>query len=234
MYDHTNDTESSKTVGIKPPGAGGHLKSKEKFLKWFGESWPIMQQLNQERVERAMNNLCWYNGQYDKAMEYRATLTGDREVKIAPKMVPVVVNHIFDLIEQGIARLSRFKSNIKTLPHSQEQADRVSADLVDSILKQINRMNKFDMKLQELQRWKSVFGEIFLDIEWDPLIGDKLEDGKRIGDVKYKITPSFYKFFEPCGRYEDARYCIEIHDIMHIDEVKISAELRPELCRYRS
>ena len=213
-------THDDEQVTIKPPWVGDAHKSEKKFLAWFKEYYPHIEKQNQNRVEQLFNNLLWYTGQYDHSKEYRMSLGGNREEKLSPRKVPLVVNHIFDLTEQRIARLSRFKSNVKALPVNDEFEDKKSAEFADLILRQLNRQNKFDLKLQEIERWNAVFGEMFLGVEWDETIGDKDEDGNRIGDVRYSLDPPFFKLFDSKRHYDESRWCIDIYRVMHVEEVK--------------
>jgi hypothetical protein len=217
-YDHLTDDE--QRVTITPPWVKNAYKSEKKFLEWFKEYYPYIESVNRERVEQLFNNLLWYTGQYDQAKEYRLSLGGNREEKLIPRRVPLVVNHLFDLTEQKIARLTRFKSNVKALPVNDEFEDKKSAEFADLILRQLNNQNQFDLKLQEIERWNAVFGEMFLDIDWDPTIGDKDKDGNRIGDVKYRLAPPFFKMFDTKRHYEEVKWSIEVHRIMHFEEVK--------------
>lgn len=214
------ETQDEQEMSIIPPWVNNALKSKTKFLEWFKKHYPHIEKTNQDRIECLFNNLLWFTGQYDQSKEYRLSLGGNREEKITPKKVPLVVNHIFDLTEQRIARLSRFKSNVKALPVNDEFEDKKSAEFADLILRQLNRQNQFDLKLQEIERWNAVFGEMYLDIEWNPRIGDTDEKGNPIGDVKYNLAPPFFKLFDCKRHYDDVRWCVEIHKVMHIEEVK--------------
>lgn len=205
---------------IVPPWVNDACKSEKKWLEWHKTHYPHIEEVNQERIEQQFNNLLWFTGQYDSAKEYRLSAGGDREYKLTPKKVPLVVNHLFDLTEQRIARLSRFKSNVKSLPVNDEFEDKKSAEFADLILRQLNRQNKFDLKLQEIERWNAVFGEMFLNIDWNPNIGDKGKKGKRLGDVKYNLAPPFFKLFDQKRHYDDCRWVLEIHEIIHIEEAK--------------
>lgn len=219
MYDD-DDGRGESTVSIVPPWVNNAHKSEKKFLEWFNEYYPHIEKANEERIEQLFNNLLWYTGQYDHAKEYRLSLGGNREEKITPKKVPLVVNHLFDLTEQKISRLSRFKSNVKALPVNDEFEDKKSAEFADLILKQLNRQNQFDLKLQEIERWNAVFGEMYLNIEWNEYIGDVNEKGKRIGDVCYKLAPPFYKLFDMKRHFDECRWVIEIYEVLHHEEVK--------------
>ena len=205
---------------IIPPWVNNVVKSEKKFLQWFKDTYPILEKANQDRIEQLFNNLLWYTGQYDHSKEYRLSLGGNREEKLTPKKVPLVVNHMFDLTEQRIARLSRFKSNVKALPVNDEFEDKKSAQFADLILRQLNRQNQFDLKLQEIERWNAVFGEMYLNVEWNQRIGDKDKKGERIGDVQYTLAPPFFKLFDSKRHYTQSKWVIEIHEVLHVEEVK--------------
>lgn len=223
-------TSDEQEKSITPVWVGNAHKSDKKLLEWFNDTYPHLENLNKDRIEGIFNNLLWFTGQYDSSLEYRKSSGGNREKQKVSRKVPLVVNHIFDLTEQRIARLSRFKSNVKALPVNDEFEDKKSAQFADLILKQLNRQNRFDLKLQEIERWNGVFGEMYLNIDWNPKIGDLDEKGRPLGDVKYTLAPPFFKMFDPKRSYDATRWCLEVHEVLHFEEVKkkYGKEVKPK------
>lgn len=223
-FDAFNDEDSSAdraSSPIKPIWVDNSHKSKEKTLTWFKDTYPILERLSRPRIENMCNNLYWFTGDWGKVMEYRLAIPGKRDVVIPRRTLPFVVNHLFDLTEQKIARLSRFKPSITVLPANDEANDKISAEFADTVLKHLSRQNNFDTLLQEIERWNAVFGEMYIGIEWNDKIGDVHPEKKeRIGDVEYKLKEPFYVFPEPKRKWSDVSYLIEIYDIMHVEEVK--------------
>jgi hypothetical protein len=98
----------------------------------------------------------------------------------------------------------------------------VSAQFAEMVLKHLSRINNLDLLLQEIERWKKVFGEIFLSIEWDKTKGDVNPKTKeRVGEVCYKLKEPFYIFPEPKRRWEDVSYMIEIYEVINVEEARV-------------
>lgn len=225
MHSDSDGSDTEKRVEIKPIWFENSHKTPEKILAWFKDTLPTLEKINRDRICTQVNNLAWFNGDWEAALNRGVVRKGKRDKPIPRRTIPFVVNHLYDLLEQRIARLSRFKPAVTILPANDEHRDRVSSQFAELILKQINRLNQFDTKLQETERWNAVYGEMYLDIEWNPKIGDKekdeeTEEEKRIGDVEYSLCPPMFKLLEPKRKYQDVRWCIEIHEIIHVEEAK--------------
>lgn len=197
-------------------------KSKKERVKWFQETRPTLELLSEPRIVTQINNLLWYTGEYDKTLEYRIVVPGRGEASVPRKIVPRIFNHLYDITEQRVSRLSRLKPSFEVVPTNRQEADRTSARLMDICLKAVARRVQMDHLMQEIERWTAVFGECLIDIVWDPYIGDKVAQGKteRIGDVAVKIKEPWYYFPEPKRRYVDVNWMIMIDDIVHVEEAR--------------
>lgn len=214
--------QESEYGPIKPVWVNGANKDKKKFVEWFNNTAKTIVRINQDRIFEQTQNLLWYTGEW----EYwyagrRAIVPGKLSGEGAERRTqPVVINHLYDLTEQRISRLSRYKPAFDVLPANEEYRDRTAAKLQKQILDFIARRQQVDFKITELERWNAVFGEIYLMVEWNDSLGDKRKDGTRTGDVSWKIRDPRWVFLDPKRQYEDCRWAIEIFEVINREEAK--------------
>ena len=222
-----NARSGERIKAIKPLWAESSPTSKSTVLKWFYENLPILEDIHEPRIRGQQNNILWYTGEYDPNMEYRL-VTPEKVVRPVPKyQLPVVVNHIYDLTEQRVARLSQYKPAYDCLPKNNEDSDRINARLMKTILDDVNRRNNFDFLMQAVERWCAVLGERFLGFRWNDELGDK--DPKTqapVGDVEVVLKEPFYVLYEPKMDWRKVGFIIEIDEIAHVEEVKAKYDLK--------
>jgi len=220
VFNEYSDVAASNKEPLKPIWFENAYKTDKKTIKWFRNTLPILEELAKDRIAEYKNNLCWYMGWFDQTQEYTFRIPNNRDVVLPKRIMPVVISHLTDLTEQHVSHLSQFKPNVYVGPANNEHRDKVSADLGQMVVKYINQKNQFEELMQRLQRWKRVFGEIYLDIGWDKSIGDKDDKGNPIGDVCYRIKEPWFVFPEPKRHWREVSYVIDIEEIIHIEEAR--------------
>lgn len=167
--------------------------------------------------------MLWYTGEYDKTSEYRIVVPGRSDITVPRKMLPRIFNHLHDITEQRVSKLSRLQPSFEVVPTNQENKDRLVSRLLKVALEAMKRRVLMDFLMQEVERWNSVFGEMYVGIEWDADIGDRVGKGKleRVGDVKvYPKAPWTILPF-PCRHWDEVKSVIDIESIMHIEEARV-------------
>lgn len=209
---------------IKPPWTvWGRRSSEEERLDWFLNARPVLEKISEERIEEATNNLLWYTGEYDKTLEYRMVLPNQTgEQRIPRKLLPRIFNQLFELTEQNVSRLCRYRADFEVVPTNREEKDRVVARLLDLALQAMARRERIDFLMPEIERWKTVFGELLVWVEWDKNIGDRkgFRSLERVGDVQIKLFEPWRFFPEPRHSRHDVTWMIVIKDIIHIEEAR--------------
>lgn len=196
------------------------------ILEWFSDCFPTIEEVNRERIERFFNNIMWYTGEYDRTLEYRVSAPGRRDFSLPRKVLPFVINHLYDLTEQRVSSLSAYKPIFEVDPANKQWKDKLLAKGQKMILDRLARINNFDLMLIEAERTNAICGESYVGIEYDKRIGDKKGD-ERVGDVKFKIKYPWYVFLNPQRRsYGEQDWVIEIDGIYHIDEVRSRYKVR--------
>lgn len=219
------DTEH-RTEPIIPPWKA--LKDRKKvdgqdsFLTWFERTLPVLEGLSESRIETFVNNQLWYTGEYDKTLEYRVVVPGRGESSVTRRTLPRIFNHLHDITEQRVSKLSRYKPGFDVVPTNSEDNDRVVSRLIKTATEAVARRVHIEFLMQEIERWVAVFGEVYLGVEWNPDIGDRKSRGslERVGDVDVYVKPPWTVFPEPKRKWEDVRWCIDIESIMQVDEAK--------------
>jgi hypothetical protein len=160
--------------------------------------------------------------EYDRTLEYRIAVPGKTEVSISRRTLPRIFNHLHDITEQRVSKLSRYKPGFEVVPTNAENNDRVVSRLIKTALEAIARRVHIEFMMQELERWTAVFGECYLGIEWNPHIGDRESRGslERVGDVDVFVKAPWTVFPEPKRKYEEVKWAIDIESIMQIDECR--------------
>lgn len=219
------DTEH-RTAPIVPPWKA--LKDRKKadgkdtFIDWFEETLPILEGLSESRIETFVNNQLWYTGEYDKTLEYRVVVPGRGEASVTRRTLPRIFNHLHDITEQRVSKLSRYKPGFEVVPTNAEDNDRVVSRLIKTAVDATARRVHFEFLMQEIERWVAVLGEVYLGIEWNEDIGDRKKRGslERVGDVDVYVKPPWTVFPEPKRKWEDVKWTIDIESIMQIDEAR--------------
>lgn len=154
------------------------LDDEKELLKWLNNTYDILKTHATARVERQRRNLAAYKGIHYQAQDIRT-----REV-ITRANVPVsrtpraIANHAFDLIEQHVSRLTKFRPAVSVLPKHNEHRDKIAAKISEDIIEAIWDKNEIDYMFQKMARIKRILGEVYLLIEWDPNLGDLHPDYK--------------------------------------------------------
>lgn len=215
------DTE---VATFTPPWTIWKTGSKQKKEEWFKDHLYSLQKLSERRIETHVNNLLWYTGEYDKTLEYRMIIPSRGEQPIPRRVLPRIFNHLFDITEQRVSRLSRYKPSFDIVPaNSGESADRSATTLTKLCLERIGRRVLIDHLMQAIERWSAVFGEVLVGIDWDKNLGDKVKRGsvERTGDVDIYIKPPWTYFPEPKAQWSDVTWCLDIWKIVHFEEARV-------------
>lgn len=203
-----------------------YAATKQGKEEWFKDHLKPIQEISRYRIETHINNLLWYTGEYDKTFEYRMIIPARGEQPIPRRMLPRIFNHLFDITEQRVSRLSRYKPSFDVAPTNNESNDQQTARLIKTCLQAIGRRVHMDFMMQSIERWTAVFGEVLVGIDWNNNIGDRagFATVERIGDVDIYIKEPWTYFPEPKAKWEDVTWCIDIFEIMHYQEARVKYE----------
>ena len=160
-------------------------KDNEKaILAWLQGELRFLQDEARERLRLMRRNIALYKGIQYETQDVRRDLrdrSGDRSRNVRK----IVVNHLFDLTQNRISRLIKFKPAVAILPTNDEHGDKVSAKATEQLLRHIWYLENFEGDLApEMATVSNIMGESYLFVTWDPDKGDKNpnspEEGEKI------------------------------------------------------
>lgn len=218
------DTTLDNNARISPiePAWKAVKKKTDDYITWFQETGSTLQYQSEARIQTMVNNLLWYTGEYDRTAEYRISVPGRGDTQIPRKILPRIFNHLHDITEQRVSKLSRIKPSFDTVPTNKEEKDRLVARLMKYALDAMARRVQIEFLFQEIERWTAVFGECYIGVEWNKNIGDRQgkDTYERVGDVDVYLKAPWTVFPEPKRHWGEVGWCFDIESIMHIEEAR--------------
>lgn len=209
------------------------------ILAWLKKEVNIRESAHSEFFRECYRNLQAYKGAYHKKPG-RQTDSNSEVSPLNKYTSKYVVNHLYELTENMTSRMTRLKPAVDVLPSNDEYEDKVSAKAVELLLKHMMYLNDLDMVMQKAHRQRIIFGESFVEVFWNPELGDLHPDyiklrasGKvdvlkasinkdtpiRVGDVALRSLLPWNVLLENCDDYEHSKSVI-IKKLIHIDELR--------------
>ena len=234
LFDNLAESSDTQKVKAKPYHTVAKKDDKEK-LKWLNEVVTDLMKINDDYHHRVKNNLATYRGSVYQTPASRSTYRQTERIPTS-RTERFVVNHLHDMTETKVAQMTRLKPAIQILPTNQEFSDKMAARATKMLMDHLWYINEMDRHLQSIHRYKKIFGEAWLFIEWDKYKGDKHPDsGKTIrsesgevlnvpddlmtGDVCYKLEVPWKVLLQFQDRFEDCEYMFRIRN-EHVDNLK--------------
>jgi len=153
-------------------------KTWPELAKWLiGEkNWLASE--SRDRFKKIENNLAIYKGVQYQSQSIKED-TRNQGIDRSTSITKIVANHIYDLTQNKVSRLIKYRPGITALPTSNELADRVGAKMSESLIRHIWYMQDFEGEIQnEFVKLVHLMGESYLATLWDPEAGDIAEDFK--------------------------------------------------------
>jgi hypothetical protein len=160
-------------------------RNEKAILNWLKTDLDHIKQQDHGRLEEIRRHIAIYrNQQFSQKVQFNKS-----EVEFGPKIKKnrinrMVINHIYDMVEQHVSRLVKFKPNVTFLPLSDEYIDKEAAKVDDVLWKHIRDTQKLDIKNEKNVRLSKICGEGFLAIEWDPDAGEESPSSKKLRSKK--------------------------------------------------
>ena len=239
-YDFFTNNTGDSAVSPNKPFFTTKGESKEDLLIWLKNEVAFRESINSEFFSECRKNLQAYRGSYFKKSSARQSDANE----IAPLnkfTSKYFVNHLYEMTENMVSRMTRVKPSVEVLPSNDEYADKISAKAVDLLLRHLYYINDIDLLMQKMHRQRLIFGESFTLIDWDDNAGDlhpeyvQLRDsGKlnklgevlgsntpiKVGDVSLRVELPWNILLENKMDYSDVKSII-IKKLVHIEELKL-------------
>lgn len=216
-----------------------------KLLKDLNEAHASLVEHDKDFRDLCLQHVALYQGMaIDKEITKKGRTFRDSEGAAgSTRFKHLIVNHLRDVTDSAVSRLSTFKPGVTVLPnHGVEFQDKAKAKVVKSWLDSYTYTNNIDDIRRKVQRDAFIFGEAYLLVEWDPSLGDihpaarrlkktvmietdegevKVTKVKRTGDVGLRPLVPFRVFPEPhpSNRYEQSSW-VMIEEVMYLEELK--------------
>lgn len=217
----------------------------KKLLAALNSAYKDLTEYDQPYRDECMQHVALYQGlSIEKQIDTKGRLFRDSEGTAGhTKFRHLIVNHLRDITDSAVSRLSTFKPSATVLPnHGVEFSDKAKAKVVKSWLDSFRYEHNVDDIRRKSQRDAFIFGEAYLLVEWDPEKGDihpsarklkktvtvETEDGevkvtkvKRVGDVGLRPVLPFKVFPEPhpSNRYDESNW-IMMEETEYLEKVR--------------
>lgn len=170
-WDPMEDIEES-SFGLTPYWSVDDIENDKKNLDWLKKSIDVCQNYYRDYAAVQMDNLMLYRGFQWLNQERLSNRFYDRDGVRTRRSPKVTLNHLYDITEQWVSRLTRYKPAVKVFPANPEWEDKQDAKVAQMGLDSVWYINRIDQRMQDLARWAKVCGDADLFIEWDPERGD--------------------------------------------------------------
>jgi hypothetical protein len=208
-------------------------KSKKDRHSWLKDVIDILVEQGQSRIAKQRAHLAQYRGiQQDLINRSRdVNYRGPRLNRINK----FIINHLHDLTETKVSQMAKIKPAVKALPKNDDHMDRESAKVADMVIQHLFELQRVDDKATKLQRGARIFGEMYLDIDWDAAKGDLhpayvqardaglVEDKDQplmTGDVISKLRYPWRKFLQRKPCFEECEYYFDV-DLVPTENLKL-------------
>lgn len=142
-------------------------ESDDEVLKWLRIMFENAKLRAQPRIRNWRDNVALYKGIHYRTMEVRnqdfRRDMGDRTIR-NPK---IVVNHVYNMVETKVAKMSRYRPSVAVLPTNNEWEDKCNTKTVKMLVD--NRWYEVDIDsfFRDGQRVCYIYGTAFLRVWWN-------------------------------------------------------------------
>lgn len=163
-------------------------KSKE-TLDWLNQTFDALKAGSSDRIQEIRKNLAAYKGLSYQGQDTRTKTNRDNQQPIPVKTTKLVVPHLYDMVEQHVSRLTKYRPAFSVMPVSDEHEDKMVAQISEEILDALFYQNDLDEIMRNSARAKRIMRQCYVMVLWNPNKGDlspaylnakKEADGKRI------------------------------------------------------
>jgi hypothetical protein len=175
----SDDQDSFEESKIRPLFTLEDLNDKDEVLKWVNDTYATELKRVLPYREQAIKHVGLYKGKF-----YSGSESGNRAGSSAglgissAKPSKLVVNHLFDLVNQRVARVLRSPSGVDIRPANSEYTDRIAAKVVKTWIDFVFYKINFDRIRARVSKAAFIMGEAYAWVRWNPEGGDFHPDWK--------------------------------------------------------
>jgi len=146
------------------------MDDEKELLKWLNLSVEKIQAKQRAVSQNMRDNLDTYRG--DDSRSQRSAELRTSEGVIRTRTPKLVVNHLYEITENLVSKMNKIKPAVEVLPTNDEFSDKNAAKAVKFLIEHLWYLNDMDRVMQQIHRFKYIFGEAYLFITWDKDAGD--------------------------------------------------------------
>ncbi len=166
------DYLETTNVVFKPLWTLPDLFDEDELLKWCQNTVDGCVDYYGRYFITQQNNLRLYQGLHWAQLDRFSNQWPDRTGGMVRRPPRVVINHLYDFVEQWVSRLTRYRPAVAIYPATAEEQHTEDAKISKDVLDYIWYINNIDKYNQEFVRQVKIFGESYMWITWDPNKGD--------------------------------------------------------------
>lgn len=209
------------------------LKNEEETHDWVRKQRDTLFDKSKNRV-----NLCNYNMQL---------YLGTDELDTSKHKISVPL--LYNIIEANVNQMTRLNPKIRVLPTNDEYGDKGAAKVSKAVIDKVMDDQDYHAKAIDCVRQSYIFGDSFIQVDWDKTLGDVVSKGKDLmkmtkdvtksmlpknGDVGVNVLPPWRVLLQPKKKMEDVEY-YTTYDLTPVDVLmEETGKTRDELLRDES
>ena len=234
------------------------LDDNEQILDWLNANLDEYTDDQTNRVQEMRANIARYKNVYYHDIDTRDSREMRDFVSGSPvnrRYKKLSVNHLRDLVNARVARLTQYKPSISVDPETAEHKDEINARIAKRWIDAMWAKNHIETKNRLGAKNADLLGEHFIWIDWDmqkgPIDPDAeanedgeyemedsegnivmLPDAPRLGDLVYKVVLPEFVHLEKKTKWEDVNWAI-IEEVFPVDELRsdypdVADQIEPE------
>lgn len=188
----SDDQDAFSEGSCKPLFTVEDLNDEEEVLKWVNNTYVTELKRAMPYRERAMKHVGLYKGQFygqSSNTDSRSGLAAGNLSGLgvqSTKTSKTVVNHLFDLVNQRVARVLRNPAGVDIKPANSEYGDKLAAKVVKQWVDFIFYRLNIDAIRARVAKAAFIMGEAYGWVRWDPNGGDIHPEWKEQEEVAAK------------------------------------------------
>lgn len=173
FIDQVDSSEDGVQNGPKKPFWALDFENEDELLKWLNTE---LDHLKNQAIDRHMNqkkNLASYRGIQltNQDRTSRDEAASESSLARRAKNPRVVYNHMVDMVEQDVARMTKYRGAVACNPPSEDNEDRVVAEVTEKLIEGFWDKVGIDKIMTMHSRRKRIFSEDFFWVTWNKNLG---------------------------------------------------------------
>jgi hypothetical protein len=160
--------EDGSVKGPQKPFWALNFEDEKEVLEWLNAEMDALQDQARERVENQRKNLAVYRGIQYQSQDTRTRDESAQENSPKKSRSPrVIYNHMVDMVEQDVSRITKYRGAIECVPPSEDYEDRIVAKVGEDLVESFWGKSDIDNLAQKLRRRTRIFGDDYIFVGWN-------------------------------------------------------------------